>query len=356
VPLISPLANLLVVPAVSIGVVGVLVLLVTDLIWPLLGAFVGSLVDLWLNLVVGLLQSMGGENIPVMSTESLLEGSTGWAAVVVAYLLLVLATLAMTRKIARKLALVTLLLAINFGLGAATWNSFDRADLAITLHRVPGGIAAIVSRPGHRRADLVLTGLARKQYDLDEKILSPILARQGVDRLGRVILLSADYDALDDILRTASVHGAEHLYAAADLRSSLLDAMNAGGGETLPIEIDWFGGPEKQPLLPGYHLSRRVIQIRLRHTAVTLTGQFQSELLRPVETTGWAVLVIGERWSPTPSDWVRLHGLGYDRIVCSELAHQSTSLWPDRETESDSPPDYIWELAREGVCRLDLEN
>ncbi len=355
VPVISPLANLLVVPAVAVGVVSVLGLLVADLIWPLLGAFVGSLVDLWLNLVVVLLRGMGGESIPVLTLESLLGGAAGRIAVMGAYLLVVLSTLAITLRWARRLVLVFLLLAVNLALVAAAWQSSDRPELALTLHRVPGGVAAIVTRPEQSTAvDLVLTGLARRPYALDEKILKPMLARQGVDKIGRVILLAAEYDALDDLLRTAADHRAEQFYVAADLRGSLLDVINGGPKELRPAVIRWFGGPDPLASLPGYHLSRQAVRIKWGHTDITLTGQVTREILAAPDTSGVELLVIGERWSPTPSDWVRLHRIGYDRIICAKLAQSSNSLWPDRETDVEAPPDYICDLAREGICRLDL--
>ncbi|MCX6833849.1 MAG: ComEC/Rec2 family competence protein, partial [candidate division Zixibacteria bacterium] len=47
VPVFGVVANLIIVPIVSLAVIGVLILLAADLIWPLLGSFVGSIVDVW---------------------------------------------------------------------------------------------------------------------------------------------------------------------------------------------------------------------------------------------------------------------------------------------------------------------
>ncbi|MCK4574747.1 MAG: ComEC/Rec2 family competence protein, partial [candidate division Zixibacteria bacterium] len=71
VPVISPVANLFIVPLVSVAVVGTLVLLLADLILPVLGAFVGSLLNAELNLTLWIVTVMGGEGTPLVKTPDL---------------------------------------------------------------------------------------------------------------------------------------------------------------------------------------------------------------------------------------------------------------------------------------------
>jgi ComEC/Rec2-related protein len=354
VPVISPLANLLIVPAVSVGVIGVLVLLVADLIWPLLGAFVGSLVDLWLNLVVYLLELMGGEQMPVLTTGSLFDGARGVALTVFVYGLLLLATLAVTHRVARRAVLVGLVLLINLVLGAAARASLNRAALIVTCHPVPGGIAAVVGQPGAERADLILTGLSRRPYPIDEKILKPLVQRQGIEKLDRVILLTAEFDALDDLGRLAVHYDIETWYIPRGLRSSWLDAVRPFSRGIDTSGVVWLGDGPAGPSAAGYHLSSGAVRIKLGESQLTFVDRVTPALFAAQAESDRAVLVIGNRWTPVPSDWIRLHQMGYDRIVCSDIAQPASSPWPDRETDTEGLPDYLYRLARLGACRLEL--
>ena len=107
IPLISVVANLLIVPAVSIAVVAVLVLLLAALILPILGTFVGSLVDWWLKILVDLLLAMGGEGLPVIHTEGWLSPDYAAPLVFAAYVVIGLSLFAIASRRARRLLLMT---------------------------------------------------------------------------------------------------------------------------------------------------------------------------------------------------------------------------------------------------------
>ncbi|MBD3258710.1 DUF4131 domain-containing protein, partial [candidate division GN15 bacterium] len=117
IPVISVLANLVIVPLVSVAVVAVLILLLADLIWPLLGAFVGSLVDLWLQLVIWVLQSLGGDSLPVISAQGWWSPAWDTPLTVAAYALLILAVFSLNRRFARRWLTIA---ASVFALGGLT--------------------------------------------------------------------------------------------------------------------------------------------------------------------------------------------------------------------------------------------
>ncbi|MDH4034178.1 MAG: ComEC family competence protein, partial [candidate division Zixibacteria bacterium] len=168
VPLISPIANLVIVPLVSLAVVGSLCLLLADLILPLLGAFVGSLLNLLLILILKLLAVFGGEQSQVWEVSE-----PSWLLAVAVYFALVLGAMALTKRSARRWLLIGLLLLANVGLVAQIDPTPKGGSLE--LFTVPGGVAALYRQVGNQNGDLVITGLRRKPYPIDAKVLAPAL-------------------------------------------------------------------------------------------------------------------------------------------------------------------------------------
>jgi len=355
IPIISVVANLIIVPLVSLGVLGILLLLMADLIWPLLGAFVGGLLNLVLETVVGLLALMGGENIPVFQTGSLVEGGTGLIICVFVYLLLVLGALALKAKAPRRLAMVILLVAANVGLASAILASTARSHSSLECHAVPGGVAVMIRVDDTNRPDLIITGLQARNYPLDERVLAPLLYERKAGQLNGVFLLSADYDALDDLLRIAFGFAARSFYARRNLAPSLSDVVSRMSNSPSTIDFHYFDGPASASTVPGYYLGDSKITVMLEHTRIDIVPRLLAEHFQPVAFSGPAVLVIGSKWTPAADDWIRLHRAGYDRIVCAKLEQGESSAWPDAELDPDgAPPDYIWDLSRTGFCRVGL--
>lgn len=205
------------------------------------------------------------------------------------------------------------------------------------------------------RLDLIITGLLARNYPLDERILAPLLYEREVGQLNGVFLLSADYDALDDLLRIASSFAARSFYAQRNLAPSLSDVMGRMSDSPSTIDLHYFDGPAPASTASGYYLGDSKITIMLEHTRIDIVPRLLAEHFQPVAFGGPAVLVIGSKWTPAPDDWIRLHQAGYDRIVCVKLEQGESSAWPDAELDPDgAPPDYIWDLSRTGFCRVSL--
>lgn len=355
IPIISLLANLVVVPMVSLGVLGILLLLVADLILPLLGAFVGSLLDLWLNGVIKVLTVMGGENIPVWHTGALLAGAQGQLLSVAAYIVLILLVLSLRHKLARRLSIVFLLLMVNIGLSFGVAGAFTTPACSIDVMSVPGGVAMLARFEADQPADLIITRLTRRSYQLDEKVLNPWLERLGVKRLRNIFLLSADYETLDDLLRVASATGAATLYVSSKLGPSLVDARAVMGEGAEAIELVYFGGTAEGSELPGYSLSSNRIALNLGRTRIELVDKIGADQLESITDRPPTILVIGSRWQPTAAIWTRLHRSGFSQIICSKIEQPDRQGWPDSELSPDQqPPDFITDLSAVGSVSLTL--
>ncbi len=206
VPVWSVVANLLVVPMVSAAVVGVVLLLIAYAVLPVLGMLVGALVDPLMHGILVCLELFGGEGSWVVSTPQV-----SWLPVLATYGLLVLAAVSLKRRAWRpRLAIGTGLL-INLVLVGMVWTELTIRQDKPVLFGVPGGVAMIRPIGGMSLIDLVITELHDTEYPSEERIISPILKRFGVERLRHLVVLAADHGAVDDLMRLASVWKADSL-------------------------------------------------------------------------------------------------------------------------------------------------
>ncbi|MCP4685076.1 MAG: ComEC/Rec2 family competence protein [bacterium] len=353
VPVISVFANLLVVVMVSVGVVGILALLTMDLIWPLLGQMAGSFLDLWLNLIVSSLVWMGGENIPVMQTGPLLDGPLGPWWVVLAYALIAMAGFAIGKKPVRRALIVSVLIAGNMALVNAAVSPQRNHGLEVEFARVPGGLAATVSNPATGKVDLVITGLRKKNYPLDERILAPWLDRRGTAEINKILVLSADYDVIDDILRLAAKTNCCRIVAPERLRPSVEDHLAAfAAGDERP-EVEYSRGGETAGNAPGYIWIREGLMLQTEGGRILFVDRCRFTDPRGSGAAGETLVAIGQKWMGTADDWARLRRLGFARIICSEIEQVSDIAYFDPAMEPDlAPPDYCHDLSSEGNLSL----
>ncbi len=355
IPVISVLANVVVVPLVGVAVIAILALLTAGLIMPLLGTFVGSLVDPLLRSIVWVLRLMGGENMPVVNTGELLSGPVGLGIVLVVYLLLALAFWSIRSQRARRHGIIVSVIALNLVLVRAVWSGTDTEAATLSLHNVPGGVAGVIGYPESDACDLILTGLARKKYSIDETILAPMLLREDFKRINRIFVLSADYDALDDVVSLAGQFGADCLYTTARLCGSLHDIIRARNGSGGPMEVVCTGGagPEQQAF--GLSVYDSGVILRSGEIEVLFVDRMSADLFGVDTTMPERVLVIGRRWRPAAADWIDLQAAGFNSICCSKIEQSESGSYVASEQEPDAaPPSWVHDLDRNGPHRFDL--
>jgi ComEC/Rec2-related protein len=355
IPLISIPANLLVVPAVSAAVLGILVLLFATLVLPLLGAWIGSLVDLWLHLLVHALTLFGGPQMPVIVADPVWSGGTGAALVVMAYVLLALAVWSLSSRTARRLALVVLVLFVNAALSMGLLQTRQDATAELDVQRVPGGTACVIRQPSDQIADLVITGLQRVSYPIDERILEPMLRTGGVERLRRVFVLEADYAALDDVLRLVRRFAADSLFVAGGLRASIDDILREDSllGADMPA-IREFSGRPSSGVSDGYYVSAGLVRLSSHGQHVLFAWDPPDELPADWPLPSQTVLVVGGAWVGDRESGSRP---GYATVVCSRIAQPDDKEYEDEELGAHliPAPDVI-DLSRVGRYHLVLRN
>ncbi len=355
VPAISVLANLVIVPLVSVSVIGILILLVADLIWPLLGIFAGSLLNLLLGSVVQTLHLLGGDRMPVIKTAALLPEGLWGAVTIAAYLLIIGLVLSPAVARARKAMLIGVIAAVNVSLLVGIVHGREGDAWTVDFTTVPGGVAALVSHPSGEYADLVLTGLQNSEYQVDASILGPWLSARGVDRLHGVFILTAEYGAIDDCLRLAAAYCADTISFSRQLRHSVADVISGDSSlADLSDNLCYFSTRSDQiPDRVGCYAGKSGVLVWLEGTAVLVTDRMRECHLDRAPAPGMTAFVVGRKWRPTPSEWSDLYDRGYTRIVCSKIEPHLVLDGYERDIAPDNVlPDYLYDLNHLGDIRL----
>ncbi|MCK4302203.1 MAG: ComEC family competence protein [candidate division Zixibacteria bacterium] len=354
IPVISLLANLVIVPLVSVAVVGSLVLLLADLVLPVAGAFVGSLLNYLFNAVLFALEQFGGEGIHVYQT-----GNLPVTATIAAYLFLVLLIFALTTKALRRALVLLVLVSVNaLLLTHLLLGGNERDRTRLHVFSVPGGLASVISRPEAREGDLLITSLVGRQYPVDERILAPALRKIGVDRIGAFIVQWAEYSAIDDLLRLARDYGAVRVHVATGIRNSFMDVNNFQGILADSVDIVGFAPSDDNTLIEsgGYHAGTGCLRAEVGPVTVLWTGEPAAGLLRRASARQQTVLVVDRPFRPCQSDFAELAEAGCSAIICSEIEQCPR---PDDSKATGSPddsarPDFVIDLTRVGATLVTL--
>lgn len=352
VPAISVVANLIIVPLVSIAVMGIMLLLLADLVWPLLGMFVGSLLNLLLRSIISLLEVLGGGDfVPLIKT-----GDIPSLGVLLFYAYVVLVVWSLKSKLVRRAALISLLAILNIGLLVSALSSTRQPGGTSTyLFSLPGGIAAFVKQAGADEGDVILTGLAGRDYEIEDRIIVPILEGLKIQRINSLFVISADFDAIDDLLRLAEAYGVETIYVAAALQKSFTDVSQINFSGKVTAKIVPYPQNIPNPKEPGYYPSRLGVLANFGSAAVVLTDRIKPDHLTFVPPHERQILVVGGRLDADSSSWHTLRSAGYTQIVCSKAKQPISPLLGHTGSQpSVTVPGFVYDLGRLGALKLEV--
>ncbi len=357
VPLISVAANLVIVPMVSVGVIAVMLLLVAHLVWPLLGTMVGSLVDLWLRGVLSMLDFFGGGEVPVWKSGLLSKSDWGTLIIVLAYFVMILFAVAFTRRWARKTLLVSVALTVNVALAVGVIAQFRQPTGELRIERIPGGLAVLTCDQKSSNVDLVITDmLSRDDGSSGVTILNGLLSRNAVTRLRRLVVMSADYNALADILRVARTMEVESVLVDRSLERSAGDLQVRSDSAVYHGPVLFFGGRLGQSNGKGCYLGDEAVRLNLGKLQVDILNHPDNASLPPESLSLSGVLIVGSRWKPEPQEWIERRRAGYDQIICAAFEQPELTSGPDTELDPDAaPPDYVIDLSRSGALKLSFD-
>jgi ComEC/Rec2-related protein len=345
--LIGPPANLVVVPMVSIAVLGVMIILLANLVWPLLGLWVGSLMDLWFRAVVGLLHLAGGDNIPVWDFGDALRSVPGLVLIGATYLPLILAALAIDHRGARRCLVFGAVVAADVVLGVVLIGSSRERAPSLECLAVPGGVAVVAQYGRDDTADLYISSLQNRSYQVDSSVIVPILSARGIERLERLVVLEADYGVIDALFRLAEEYSVEQSLYSSRLRPIVMDRLARRSTDHCAAPQFFGSGLVEPEVEKGVYLSEREVCVDNGEDVVVLTDRVRRDHFRT--RPGPGVLVVGSTWSPAAADWFDLRRAGWSLVVCAKFEHDGAGDWPDDELRADGhPPEFVIDLAEDG--------
>lgn len=345
IPILSVPANLLIVLLTSGAVLGVLAVLLADFILPIVGAFVGSLLDLWMALILRCLQFFGGEEAPVLQIESIPVG-----IVIASYVYIVLTVWAIKSRRARRLILISLAILTNIALLLPSiGHLMPKDDTDIWLTTVPGGIAAIIRQEGQPHGDLVITGMMGRDYPIDDRILIPMLERLEVKTLRSIFVISADYSAIDDLIRTADKLTASRIVVPKHLEQSFGDA-----GRTLPggtrIEVS----PEfpVRPIKEGFYPYESGLIWITPDSPMLFVDRLDSGSVATAAEAGVHYLVVGHRLDEADNLWPGAVLPRLKSVVARSARQQGADRTHPARVPFGADSVFIIELDQEGARHL----
>lgn len=316
VPLLSPVANLFVVPLVSVVVVGSLFLLVAYLILPVFGLFVGSLLSVIFSLILNLVEIFGNDSLPAITT-------TSWSIPAVAswYFVLSVATATITSRSARKALIISILLVSTLFLSVAAINSLNKPEqYQLTSFAVPGGVTTIIRSEQLPQADLILTGLKNRDYPVDSVIIQPKLKQKNVSDLRYLFVLSSEFNAWFDLLRLSKQYHVDSVFVPVKQYTAVLDAATLGHYDSIKKKIyPLHVSPKKES---GYYYFHNSIYLNYQHRLIQFTDRLRNSNFEPPGEGIRQTVIIGESWYVNSDDCVRLFQNGTIRIICSKFYQQ----------------------------------
>ncbi|MEE8577072.1 MAG: hypothetical protein V3T31_07430, partial [candidate division Zixibacteria bacterium] len=301
------------------------ILLMAHLVLPVLGAFVGAWLNMLLEFILTLVEALGSESIPAASISNLpLWMSIGF------YFYLILAVVSLGNRYVRRIVVVSVLIVVNVTLMFDVVERRDDSPVTrMTCFGIPQGTAAVVIRPGCKDADLVITSMMGRAYPIEERIIVPELKHLGVDSLNAIFVVSADYDAIDDILRLAGSLNASCVYISRRLEPSFRDVVNLDSSISRTYDLVVLNRNTEPVIGRGYFygLTARGLLLSANGSEVIFCDCLSAGHFTGQDSFANQTLIIGRPCSTSLEDLTRLGHTGYNDIVCSKIVQL------DRRTE-----------------------
>jgi len=262
IPLIGFLSNLVIVPLVSITVVGELILLFVSSIFTAGGQFVGALLNPLFTLTIILLRSFSSSTGQLLSLPQLSS-----ILLIAIYLFLLMAGAAFRHKSFRRLAIIYTLVVLNIGLFIGLFERIPGSRIKI-FHN-PGGLLAIVESGS---SHLIISGLPRRDYAITEKVIIPDLQDRKIPKTD-IFALSSDYQTLNEAITLQMGGYTDKLFIPLEGRALFLDQFGTLSPDAATPSVVYYGPNDTIPDLeiPYGHLSEGQICYKFGAAKVLLT-------------------------------------------------------------------------------------
>ncbi|SYZ74030.1 membrane hypothetical protein [Candidatus Zixiibacteriota bacterium] len=218
VPLISFVSNLVIVPLVSLAVVGELLLLLAAMVHPYLALTAGGLLNVLLKLIITILEFFG-----TFGGTIKFDHQFPGALLILFYIFLVMLSYAIVSRNARKLALIYILIIANGGLIMGL-SGRERAFEISVLPISNGYLAIVPSAPPL----VILCQMPQREYSLADKVIIPNLNGLGIKKADLAVL-SEDYQTVKEAVSLIDSFSIGRVYLPQLTRNRFLDQLQMRG-------------------------------------------------------------------------------------------------------------------------------
>ncbi len=225
-PIISFVSNLIIVPLVSLTVIGEMVVLLSALALPLAGSFFGAMLNPIIVSIIAILEFFGSE-----TTAMLLSFRLPGIILLVYYVILAAVFVAINSKPARRVLVFMLLgtAILTIGIPALA----EKEDVKIELFSISRGIIAVKQSFPEQ---VVLCNLPLKEYYIAEKIIEPYLQSRGISA-PTIIALTPEYATIREVVYFAGKGLGREIYVP---RSAMKVAIDIAGIGPEDIKTGFF--------------------------------------------------------------------------------------------------------------------
>ncbi len=350
VPAISVVANLVIIPLVSIAVVGVLILLLLDFILPIMGVFFGSLLDFFMQIVLYFLSLFGEKQSVIVNT-----GDISAPVVILFYGLLVLTVFSISSKLLRRVTVIATAVVLNIAMLSTLVSAFNRPNdfCSVDIFNIPGGTALLIYQNQNQLPDLIISGLNRKPYPIDERIFGSAFDELGVERLGTVFVMSSEFGAIDDIYRLCLSYQARSVMVDARIEKSFADIGRSLFGNYSTVKIESFPAENSKKSLPGYYPSKNLIELEFDNSSILIANQNILSPENKVSLTKPSLVIYCGR--------IKIARSEIEEIIKSQSKLEQLLCSRIEEKEAGSLPAEIYQkivtdIGQTGGCRVKLKN
>lgn len=343
------LSNIVIIPLVSTAVIGVMLTLIAYLILPILGIFVGSLLNLLLEKTIQLIHLFATDLSFTVTT-----GDVPIGLVLGLYALIVIGSFAInSRKYRRVLVIGVVVLANLFVAAKIGADIKDEDGPTVLFVPIPGGIAGIVSQAGSTEADLVINGLRERDYDVGERIIEPALKHEGITHLRSLLVRSAEYGVLDDVGRLADRYHLDSISVAPELVNSMQDALTENGLHS-SLRVREVGSMSKNRSVNGYSSFWSGFQLQFDSMQILFCGRTDQALPALEGSSGKTLLVLQSGTPIAPVAVDTLTKSGADWIICSYSEQLDKQKQQFSEQTPNSTASNVVPLVEVGWIRFSL--
>ncbi|MFH2037193.1 MAG: ComEC/Rec2 family competence protein [Candidatus Zixiibacteriota bacterium] len=347
-PAVSFLSNIIIVPLVSVIVIGEVILLLVGFIFPIVGQFIGSLLNPLINSCIYLLEFFGSDNVNFIFHYSF----GGWILFFY-YIILFVLTAAFQSKLYRRLLILTLLLGLNVAIILPMARANDSPDISIIS--APGGF---IFYSDFSEDVVAISDLTQKDYSISEKIIYPFLVNKNI-RKPRIISLSGNFNNVQEALILSEDFDSSSVYFNQKAVNMVNDYYNAYNYHIKNATILYYGDTvlNDNSSANTILLSRSNLTYIFDSTVICVANEYSRDLTRLFENNNERdIILIIPVLDEIYSDIIILNkNVRIKTIICNHIQKQVKTFWESPEAINISLPEIV-ELSQVGVVEMDNQN